>query len=173
MSVDRKQRKQDPAATTLNGTIPDAARRTVIRSFRSKPAQHVAVFVACAFMLSLLSYAASWVVDAYCDIRDRLNETESELDQVESEAEQAGGDVEEVKVATEDASAIQDARIDVLEMELGQLQLELERIRGGDTAVDDALRKVGDLAIEARKQQTPQPRSEAVESDGVVRFGKE
>lgn len=161
------KREKDPAATTLNGSIPEAAKKTIIRSFKSKPAQHVGVFVACCFMLSLLGYAANMLVDAYCDIRDRLATTEQELQDVESEAE---GDVEEVKTATEDASAIHDSRLDILEMELGQLQLEIERLRTGDSPVDEVIRKAGDIAIEAKMKEKPRPRTDAVQEDGVVRF---
>jgi len=170
--------------------IHKEATRTVARAFRSKPAQIVAIIVACAFMLSLLSTAAWWVFDTALDMRERLAESERKLKAAEEEqgktkaqlqkkvdqVDKQDQELDEVMTATEDSTAIQDARLDLLAIEIEELKAEIAALRGETTMVDTLVAPLKDMEREARKKAAeeapPKPRSDRVRADGVVQFKK-
>jgi len=168
--------------------LQKAAIRSILDAFRSKPVQAVSTLVACLFVLSLGFYAVYFVVDTYLDIKERLAEsetklgatetklvkTEKELEEKKTLVEETDEELEEVKGATEDATAIQAARLETLELEIYRLRRDIRSLKGKKSTPFGDL--IGDTSTDLRERileaNAPVPRSDLVRPDGVVQFKK-
>lgn len=167
------QRMQAPAGVL--GLILEA----LSTGIRTKPVKYVSTMAICVLVIGFVVWTA---VVAWIDLKNRLHESEKKLETVAEQADKIeeigvkAAEVDTIKAATEDASMIQDTRVNLLETELEVLRKELEisekKEKGEPTVIDTVAKAATVVKAEAIRSARRKPESDAVQDDGVIDYGR-
>jgi len=168
-------------APTQNQQAPTSAMALILEALstgiRTKPVKYVSTIAVCLLVIGFVIWTA---VVAWIDLKDRLRKSEQQLETVAENAEKIEGievkaaEVDTIKAATEDASLINDARVELLEAEVDVLRKEIEiaeKKGKGESTILDTVSKTSTQAkaalIESSRRK---PSSDAVLDDGVIDY---